>query len=117
MITGFAFHVGYVYGVRFHERDSERRRIKCNFIVCLLLRFISWLSVLVRDLENDRGKYFATKGLRLIGFFFFIRDEKKMIELFSFRRNFIRCIIYSNLQINLELNVFNFNFCSIQNSL
>lgn len=77
MITGFAFRVGYVYGVRFHERDSERRRIKCNFIVCLLLRFISWLSVLVRDLENDRGKYFATKGLRSIGFFFFIRDEKK----------------------------------------
>lgn len=84
MITGFAFRVGYVYGVRFHERDSERRRIKCNFIVCLLLRFISWLSVLVRDLENDRGKYFATKGLRLIGFFFLsVMKRKKVIELFS----------------------------------
>lgn len=84
MITGFAFRVGYVYGVRFHERDSERRRIKCNFIVCLLLRFISWLSVLVRDLENDRGKYFATKGLRSIGFFSLFVMKRRWLNYFLF---------------------------------
>lgn len=33
----------------------------------------------MRDLENDGGKYFATKGLRSIGFAFFIRDERIII--------------------------------------
>lgn len=97
--------------VRFHERDSEKRRVSIiSWYVCFF--GVSWLSellsVLVRDLENDGGKYFATKGLRSIGFAFFIRDERIIIlysagilfELIKIlNRIYIQFLLFSFLKV------------------
>lgn len=103
MITGF---VCTFPRTRFGEEKN-----KYNFMVCLLLRCL-WLSellsVLVRDLENDEGKYFATKGLRSIGFAFFIRDERIIIlysagilfELIKIlNRIYIQFLLFSFLKV------------------
>lgn len=103
MITGF---VCTFPRTRFGEEKN-----KYNFMyVCFF--GVSWLSellsVLVRDLENDGGKYFATKGLRSIGFAFFIRDERIIIlysagilfELIKIlNRIYIQFLLFSFLKV------------------
>lgn len=99
MITGF---VCTFPRTRFGEEKS-----KYNFMVCLLLRCFLVIRVIIGSCARS-GKYFATKGLRSIGFAFFIRDERIIIlysagilfELIKIlNRIYIQFLLFSFLKV------------------
>lgn len=99
MITGF---VCTFPRTRFGEEKN-----KYNFMVCLLLRCFLVIRVIIGSCARS-GKYFATKGLRSIGFAFFIRDERIIIlysagilfELIKIlNRIYIQFLLFSFLKV------------------